>query len=173
MADIERIQNPLSRSAVSALTGAAAATMVTAGVLGLTAIEDRSIYRLSLYASLAGAVAGAVLGGVVLNPTPEPAAKTTANQAGEWTDWRNFVVVKKVAESREITSFYLKPQDGNSLPGFMPGQFLTIKLNVPGQPRPVIRTYSLSDYADQPDYYRLSIKREGPPRGQEVPPGVA
>ena len=60
-----------------------------------------------------------------------------------------------------------------SLPSFQPGQFLTIKLEIPSQARSIIRTYSLSDYAEQPAYYRLSIKRELMPAGLDVPPGIA
>lgn len=80
-----------------------------------------------------------------------------------WKDWRNFVVNRKVKESEEITSFYLKPEDRGEIPTFQPGQFLTIKLDIPGQNKAVIRTYSLSDYTAG-EYYRLSIKRESAPR---------
>ncbi|HEY9650772.1 MAG TPA: FAD-binding oxidoreductase [Coleofasciculaceae cyanobacterium] len=55
----------------------------------------------------------------------------------------------------------------------VPGQFLTIKLDIPGQNKPVIRTYSLSDYPDPCNNYRLSIKREPAPKGLDVLPGVA
>jgi ferredoxin-NADP reductase len=90
-----------------------------------------------------------------------------------WKDWRDFVVVRKVKESEEITSFYLQPADRGDIPTFQPGQFLTIKLEIPGQARSVIRTYSLSDYAEPHAYYRLSIKREPMPPGLDVMPGVA
>lgn len=76
-------------------------------------------------------------------------------------------------ESQEITSFYLQPEDGGTLPGFLPGQFLTIKLDIPGQAKPVIRTYSLSDYQGESRHYRLSIKRELAPKGTDAPPGLA
>ena len=33
-------------------------------------------------------------------------------------------------ESETITSFYLVPEDGESLPQFLPGQFLTIALSM-------------------------------------------
>ncbi|MGD1921776.1 MAG: 2Fe-2S iron-sulfur cluster-binding protein [Pleurocapsa sp.] len=82
-------------------------------------------------------------------------------------------MVKKEAESKEITSFYFQPVDGGKITDFKPGQFLTIKLDIPEQDRPIIRTYSLSDYPDSQDYYRLSIKREGSPKGLDVPPGIA
>lgn len=191
MADIlERISNPLARSATSALMGASAAAILTGGLLGLTAIEDRSdtvitafedlsVHRLGTYAAVAGAIAGGAFGGIVVKPTAARKMSTAVSvpkaRPGfhEWTDWRSFVVVNKVPESKEITSFYLKPQDGQPIPDFAPGQFLTIKLDIPDRPRPVIRTYSLSDYAESPDYYRLSIKREGPPKGKDVPPGIA
>jgi uncharacterized protein len=66
--------------------------------------------------------------------------------------------------------------DGGPLPPFLPGQFLTLELTIAGQSRPVLRTYSLSDYplgAGAPDHYRLSIKREPAPQGLDVPPGLA
>jgi uncharacterized protein len=78
-----------------------------------------------------------------------------------------------VKESGEITSFYLKPEDGDEIPSFQPGQFLTIKLEIPGQAKPVLRTYSLSDYPEPCDTYRLSIKREPAPRDLDVPPGLS
>ena len=61
-------------------------------------------------------------------------------QASEETrqGFRRFVVEKKVAESETITSFYLLPQDGAPPAHFLPGQFLTFELAVPGQPQPVM-----------------------------------
>jgi len=78
-----------------------------------------------------------------------------------WIGWREFVLEKRVAESASITSFYLRPEDGRPLPTFRPGQFLTIQVEILGQPRPTIRTYTLSD-APNRDYFRLSVKRELP-----------
>ncbi|WP_017300937.1 2Fe-2S iron-sulfur cluster-binding protein [Nodosilinea nodulosa] len=173
MADIlERIPNPFWRSTQAAVMGASATGILAAGLLGLAKIDDGLLHRLTLYGSLVGAGAGAVFGLVGVKPRlPETRVQPQASTT--WQDWRNFVVERKVPESQEITSFYLKPLDGGALPGFVPGQFLTIRLPIPGQPRPVIRTYSLSDYADDPAHYRLSIKREGPPKDRDVPPGVA
>ena len=86
---------------------------------------------------------------------------------------RRFVVERKERESETITSFYLVPEDGAPLSGFLPGQFLMLELDTPGQPRPVIRTYSLSD-SPNPDYYRLSIKREpAPADGPGLPAGLS
>ncbi len=103
-------------------------------------------------------------------------AATPAAAGDTWTGWREFVVSRKQAESAEISSFELQPPDGEPLPAFQPGQFLTIELHIPGQARPVLRTYSLSDFphhGEPINHYRLSIKREPAPKGQNVPPGLA
>ena len=63
-----------------------------------------------------------------------------------WTEWRRFNVLRKTRESEDVTSFELKPQDGIQLPPYLPGQFLTLELLVPGQIGPLSRTYSISDY---------------------------
>ena len=80
-------------------------------------------------------------------------------QKGGWADFRTFVVDKKVEESNVITSFYLKPADGQSIASFIPGQYISVKVNIPGDEYTHIRQYSLSD-APGKDYYRVSVKRE-------------
>ncbi|MEF2246008.1 NO-inducible flavohemoprotein [Paenibacillus sp. IITD108] len=80
-------------------------------------------------------------------------------QKGGWADFRTFVVYKKVEESNVITSFYLKPVDGQSIASFIPGQYISVKVNIPGDDYTHIRQYSLSDAPGQ-DYYRISVKRE-------------
>lgn len=174
-----RIQNPLVRSLTAAVTVGSAVTMAAAIALGVTQAKENAAYRAALYTALAGTGCGAVLGLLYSARTGQPSIP--AQPAGQplllnsptWKDWRNFVVVRKEQESEEITSFYLQPEDGGGIPNFQPGQFLTIKLDIPGQPRPVIRTYSLSDYAEPCGYYRLSIKRELPPAGTDFMPGIA
>lgn len=94
---------------------------------------------------------------------------------GPRLDFRTFRVERKVAENvaHSICSFYLVPEDGQPLPAFLPGQFLTFRLDVPvatGGNEQVIRCYSLSD-APRPNHYRVSIKRVPPPMGSDVPPG--
>lgn len=92
-----------------------------------------------------------------------------------WTGLRAFRVERKVFEDRAqtICSFYLVPEDGEALPSFLPGQFLTFRLDVSpaeGASDQIIRCYSLSD-APRPDYFRVSIKRVPAPAGRDVPPG--
>jgi len=61
-------------------------------------------------------------------------------------------------ESDLITSFYLRRADGTPLHAWQPGQFLPIRVTIPGQDKPAPRTYTLST-ASNPDHYRLSIRR--------------
>jgi len=89
-----------------------------------------------------------------------------------WNGFRKFKLVSKIKETKDIISFYLAPHDGNELPGFMPGQYLTFQLNIPGQVKPIIRCYSLSDSPYHPDRYRVSIKRVLAPRDTSFPPGL-
>ena len=85
-------------------------------------------------------------------------AEPVTGPAG-WEGFRTFIVDRKVPESETITSFYLKPKDSEPLPTYLPGQFLTFRLQVLGHPKPVLRTYSLSDSPNHPNYYRVSVKR--------------
>jgi ferredoxin-NADP reductase len=91
-----------------------------------------------------------------------------------WSGWRKFQVRWKRPENprSDICSFYLAPHDGKPIPGFEPGQFLTFRLDIPGQAKPVVRCYSLSDSA-KPDYFRVSIRRLGAPPGLDAPPGLS
>ena len=94
-----------------------------------------------------------------------------------WTGFRKFQVVRKQPESADqsIVSFYLQPHDQKPIPGFAPGQFLTFRLPVPGEAKPLVRCYSLSGPpsldAPQPEY-RVSIKRvPANPKDPESKPG--
>ena len=94
------------------------------------------------------------------------AAKLRCQEAEQikliWNGCRKFEVVKKVIECEDVASFYLAPHDKRPLPPFKPGQYITFQLNLPGQAKPVIRCYSLSD-SHRPDNYRVTIKKALPP----------
>src|SRR5689334_21638644 len=62
-----------------------------------------------------------------------------------WNGFRKFQVHRKQFECDNVYSFYLVPHDRKSLPPFKPGQYLTFQLQIPGQDKPLIRCYSLSD----------------------------
>ena len=92
---------------------------------------------------------------------------------GAWSGFRKFRVARKVEEAEDICSFYFEPHDGRPLPPFHPGQFLNFQLKVPGKEKPVLPCYSLSDCSN-PEYYRVTIKRQGPPpSAPDAPPGVS
>ncbi len=82
---------------------------------------------------------------------------------GGWTGWRPFVVSKKVDESEEITSFYLKPSDGGKVVRHIPGQFISLKVFLPDLGLNQARQYSLSNVPNDNEY-RISVKRENDSR---------
>lgn len=88
---------------------------------------------------------------------------------GGWNGYREFIVDRKVKESEIVTSFYLKPADGGQLPPFVPGQYITVRIDHPTTPTSP-RNYSLSDRPGL-DYYRISVKRE-PRLTPEGPDGL-
>lgn len=81
-----------------------------------------------------------------------------ASRPGGWNGYRQFTVADKRPESEIVTSFYLRPVDGGPLAEFVPGQYITVKIDHPISPTPP-RNYSLSDRPGLP-YYRISVKRE-------------
>lgn len=87
---------------------------------------------------------------------------------GGWEGFRKFKVWRKVKESEVITSFYLKASNGEKLANFIPGQYISVKVDIPGESYTHIRQYSLSDSPAR-DYYRISVKRE--PGNQSCPEG--
>ena len=82
-----------------------------------------------------------------------------------WSGFRKFVLKGKVLEAEDICSFYLTPHDGQPLPQYLPGQYLTFQTQIPGVERIVTRCYSLSDSPLNPDYYRITVKRIPPEAG--------
>jgi len=80
-------------------------------------------------------------------------------EENSWLGFRGFRVNKKEKETDQVTSFYLKPEDGKSIADYKPGQYLTLKAVVPGEKYTHMRHYSLSD-APNGEYYRISVKRE-------------
>ena len=76
--------------------------------------------------------------------------------------WRPYRIVETVDESAVVRSFVLEPADGDGVPGFEAGQYLTLRVSPEGADRPLIRTYTVSSAPLDPRL-RISVKRE--PRG--------
>ena len=87
---------------------------------------------------------------------------------GGWNGWRSFVISKIVAESEEISSFYLTPEDNKEVADFFPGQYLSIRTFIPELGHKQPRQYSLSSNSNN-EYYRISVKKEV---GQKTPDGI-
>jgi nitric oxide dioxygenase len=77
---------------------------------------------------------------------------------GGWNGWREFRVEQVVRESSVISSFILRPVDGQRVIENKAGQYLTFWFEIPGHP-PIKRNYSISGAANG-ETYRISVKRE-------------
>jgi ferredoxin-NADP reductase len=101
----------------------------------------------------------------------------TASTRPAWQGDREFRVCRREYEdaAHSVCSFHLCPVDGKPLPAFLPGQFLTFVLEIhdpmSGEPKSIMRCYSLSD-RPHADHYRISIKRI-PPGATGLPPGLS
>ncbi len=87
----------------------------------------------------------------------EVAEKMAARKTGNV--YQDYKVVRVEPESEIISSFYLKPKDGEQIHCHRAGQFLPIEIQPPGEEKSIQRTYTISN-APNGSFYRLSIKRE-------------
>jgi ferredoxin-NADP reductase len=83
----------------------------------------------------------------------------TLEAGRERNRWRRLTLARIEKESETISSFYLTPEDGKAIASYRPGQYLPIRLDIPGEEFPADRTYTVSE-APNGKFYRLSIKRE-------------
>lgn len=74
--------------------------------------------------------------------------------------WRPLMVTDIIDESTTIRSFHLAPNDGKGLIAHKAGQHLPIRVTLPGDTDPSLRTYTLS-CAPSDGGYRISVKRDG------------
>lgn len=80
-------------------------------------------------------------------------------QHGSWIGWRSFKIVRKHAESKQISSFYLSPVDSAALPSYQVGQYISLRVFVAELGIKQPRQYTLSS-SPHSDYFRISVKRE-------------
>jgi len=93
----------------------------------------------------------------ILIAAEEQAYASTAAAVGGWRGARAFRIARKVAESCEISSFYLAPVDGGPVVDYLAGQYLGLRLVIDGVEQR--RNYSLSS-APNGREFRISVKRE-------------
>ena len=147
----------------------------------VTAVELLGLISAALLIQLAVGI-GVVLrrSRIAASTAPAPSGDKTPRADLAWQGWREFRVLQRCPEdaARSQCSFYLQPVDGQRLPAFRPGQFLTFSLELPGgtvgeAARTITRCYSLSDRPD-PAHYRVTIKRVPAPHDHpEVLPGLS
>lgn len=118
-------------------------------VLGDAATDD----IINAWAEAYGVIADAFIG------IEEEMYVAAESKEGGWRFFKEFTVVNKVKESDNITSFYFKPVDGNVLPVYESGQFITIRVSIPGEKYLLNRQYTLSKAADT-ETFRISVKKE-------------
>jgi len=82
-------------------------------------------------------------------------------------DLRELSVSDVQRESDDATSYYLETQHGESPGSFVPGQYVSVAIDLPSGLRQ-LRQYSLSD-APGRGHWRITVKRE--PESQHTPPG--
>jgi ferredoxin-NADP reductase/MOSC domain-containing protein YiiM len=76
-----------------------------------------------------------------------------------WQGLRRFRVSAARGESASVRSLSLEPLEGDAVPTFLPGQFLTLKLQSPEAPASLLRSYSMVAPANGRGY-RIGVKRE-------------
>lgn len=82
-----------------------------------------------------------------------------AENKGGWRLFKPFKLVRKEQESDIVTSFYLAPVDGDKLPEAVPGQYISLRLAIPGEKYLMNRQYTVTDVTENNEY-RISVKRE-------------
>ncbi|MFJ4848519.1 globin domain-containing protein [Streptomyces sp. NPDC088733] len=71
--------------------------------------------------------------------------------------WRPWEVVERVRETEDVVTFRVRPADGRPLPDFGPGQYVSVRVELPDGARQ-IRQYSLSGAPGEATR-RFSVKR--------------
>lgn len=75
-----------------------------------------------------------------------------------WKGFRDFYIEKKVYESKDIISLYLKPKDNLGLADIKAGQFIGVKIkNADEKMKKAVRLYSISSKPNE-NHYRITIK---------------
>lgn len=95
---------------------------------------------------------------LLLTAKLDAAERATATSEGRWLGWRAFEIETIVEETSEIRSIYLRAADGAPLCRTRPGQFVSVQMRT-DDGGTVTRTWSLSAFAENPDRYRITVRR--------------
>ncbi|MEM7065402.1 MAG: FAD-binding oxidoreductase [Cyanobacteria bacterium P01_B01_bin.77] len=99
----------------------------------------------------------------------QPTAATAAQAAvGAQVGTQTVRCVQIIQETADVKTFRFRAEPA-SLFDYKPGQFVTLKLNINGQP--VNRSYSISSSPSRPHILEITVKRV-PPAQAGMPPGL-
>ena len=73
---------------------------------------------------------------------------------------RMLTVMERRVESADVMSYYLQTPAGTSPGDFLPGQYVSVAVDFPGEKLRQLRQYSLSDEPAKP-WWRISVRRAG------------
>lgn len=94
--------------------------------------------------------------------------KEKAQMEGGWSGWRTFDCVNRVEECPGVVSFYFMPADGGQVPDYKAGEYVTLRVYVPGLLVLQPRQYTLSQ-AKGSGMLRITVKairaKDGAPAG--------
>lgn len=90
----------------------------------------------------------------------DAAERAAGTSSGRWMGWREFVIDSLQEEAPSIRSVLLRPLDGNTLCQQRPGQFVTVRMPS-GEGQGITRTWSLSHYSEDVNFYRLTVRLQG------------
>ena len=88
--------------------------------------------------------------------------KELSSAEGGWTGWRKMKVVDKLQEAPNFTSLKIVPADGEPLKHYSPGQYISLRIDLPSlkdNNYSHVRNYSLSDEPGN-KCYRITVKKE-------------
>ena len=94
--------------------------------------------------------------------------KEKAQMEGGWSGWHTFDCVNRVEECPGVVSFYFMPADGGQVPDYKAGEYVTLRVYVPGLQVLQPRQYTLSQ-AKGSGMLRITVKairaKDGAPAG--------
>ncbi len=96
---------------------------------------------------------------LLLGAKKEIAERALDAAENRWRGWRPFVVSSIAEEAENIKSFTLKPEDGGALCQMRAGQHVNVRLTRDTGEK-IVRTWSLSAFAYEPDQYRITVLRQ-------------
>lgn len=82
-----------------------------------------------------------------------------ALQRGGWSGWRSFVISHKNCETPNVITFTLVPVDKGAVPYVAPGQYVSVKVNLPEQGLVQPRQYTVTSANEHE--LQITVKRIG------------